>query len=72
MNATISNDSEIPPLLVEPKDAAKLCAISIRTLWRLVSSGDFVNPVRFGTRIVRFRIDDIRAWIESRIAESQH
>ena len=49
--------------LVSVNDAAKLMAISRRTVERLVSGGDLPRPIKIGG-CSRFRIRDITAYIE--------
>ena len=49
--------------LVSVNDAAKLMAISRRTVERLVSAGDLPSPVKIG-KSSRFRIRDIINYIE--------
>ena len=49
--------------LVSVNDAAKLMAISRRTVERLVSAGDLPRPVKIG-KSSRFRIRDILNYIE--------
>ena len=49
--------------LISVKEAAKLMAISRRTLERLVSAGDLPRPLKIGG-CSRFRIKDITAYIE--------
>ena len=50
--------------LVSVNDAAKLMAISRRTVERLVSAGDLPRPVKIG-KSSRFRIRDIINYIEN-------
>jgi predicted DNA-binding transcriptional regulator AlpA len=38
--------------------------VSPRTLWRLLSAGKLPEPIRVG-RSVRWRMSDIREWIDS-------
>lgn len=54
------------PMLLKVSDAAKTLAIGQQTLLRLARAGD-VPAVRIG-RSVRFRPDDLRNWIERRLA----
>ncbi len=53
----ITNDKDEPLLLTAPK-AAKMLAISPRTLWTLTQQG-VVPCVRLG-RSVRYSVDDLR------------
>jgi predicted DNA-binding transcriptional regulator AlpA len=41
---------------------------STATLWRKVRSGDFPPPIKLSERITAWRVEDIRAWMESRHA----
>ena len=57
--------SNVPPpaVLVTLKEAAKLLAISERTLWQLQADGRLPS-VRIG-RCLRFRVSDIEAFAQS-------
>lgn len=48
--------------LLTAKHVAKLLQISPRTLWRLVSAGGIINPIRLG-HSVRWRKDELMQWI---------
>lgn len=48
-------------LLLRPREAAQMLAVSERTLWSLTAAGQ-IPHVRL-RRSVRYPIDDIRAWI---------
>ena len=52
----------VSPLLVDSRTAAKLLAVSERTLWSLTASGE-VRCVRIG-RAVRYAISDLSAYVE--------
>jgi excisionase family DNA binding protein len=58
----------LPSLLVRPDEAAKLLAVSPRTLWSLTHAG-VVPCVRLG-KSVRYSMDTLRAIIVQR--ENQH
>jgi len=53
-----------PPLLLRPKDAAKLLAISPRKLWALTAC-EAIPCVRID-RAVRYDPADLRAWIATK------
>ncbi len=53
----------IPPLLLTPREAAKALAICEKTLWTLTHRGD-LRCLRIG-RAVRYRIEDLRTWIDA-------
>ncbi len=50
------------PLLFDERQAAKMLAISPRTLWSLRDAGE-VSCVRIG-RAVRYAYDELERWIE--------
>jgi excisionase family DNA binding protein len=56
--------SEIPSVLVSARTFAKRLGVSVRTLWRLRSSGKLPQPVRLGGTI-RWRSAELDAWIEA-------
>ena len=51
------------PLLVTPREAARLLAVSERTLWSLAAAGE-IPRVRIG-RAVRYRVADLRAYVDA-------
>ena len=50
----------LPPVLVNPREAARLLSISTRKLWSLTKSGE-VRSMKVG-RVVRYRVDELDAW----------
>ncbi|MBL9150006.1 MAG: helix-turn-helix domain-containing protein [Phycisphaerae bacterium] len=52
------------PLLLKPRDAARLLAISERKLWQLTNCRE-IPAVRIG-RAVRYSLAELRAWTEAR------
>lgn len=56
--------STTPPLLLRPKDAAKLLAISPRKLWGLTASRR-IEAVRID-RSVRYSLESLNRFVESR------
>ncbi|MBL8826453.1 MAG: helix-turn-helix domain-containing protein [Planctomycetaceae bacterium] len=56
------NRSDAVPLLVPAGDVAKMLEVSERTVWRLLSGGQLVHPVRLGGS-VRWRVEDVKRWI---------
>ncbi len=50
--------------LVPASVVAKMMAISVRSLWRLLSAGRLVPPVRLG-RSVRWHVAEVRRWIDA-------
>ncbi len=59
-----NNNPAYSPLLLTPEQAAKDLAISPRKLWALTKSGE-IRHIRIG-RLVRYSLDDLRAWIDER------
>ena len=52
------------PVLISAERVAKMMSISVRSLWRLLSAGRLVPPVRLG-RCVRWRLAEVREWIDA-------
>jgi len=55
---------ETPSLLLSAQTLAKRLGVSVRTLWRLRSSGKLPQPVRLGGA-VRWRAGEIHSWIQA-------
>lgn len=58
------------PVLVTAREAAKMLAVSERTLWTLTNSGELPR-VPIGARGFRYDVADLRAWIEARKAQAE-
>ncbi len=54
----------IEPILLPPRQAAKLLSISERTLYAFTKAGT-IPVVRIG-RSVRYSLDELKEWIRSR------
>lgn len=53
-------------LLITVEDTAAITGLGVRTLWRLVSAGEFPKPVRIpGLRAARWRCADVREWVDT-------
>jgi len=64
MNRTHEDcENNISPILIPAKQVAAMLDVSPRTVWRLLSSGKIIRPVRIG-RNVRWRYNEIRQWID--------
>ena len=63
--------SDVGPLLIDAKGLAKLLACSVRSVWRLRSSGTLPPSVRLGKRI-RWDRRDIERWLEGLKKEVNH
>ena len=50
-------------LLVDRKQAAAIVAISVATWDRMVAAGKTPAPIYLSRGCVRWRLDDLRAWV---------
>jgi hypothetical protein len=60
--------TEIPRLLLKPRDAATALAVSPRTLWELTKRGELVPikvPGRGKARALRYSVVDLENWIRA-------
>jgi excisionase family DNA binding protein len=55
-------DESFDPRLISVHDLATILKVSQRTIWRLLSAGKLVKPIRLGG-VVRWRYDEIQRWI---------
>ena len=53
-----ANKEQRPPIL----------PFSSPTLWRMVKAGKFPAPVKLSERVTAWRVEDIRAWMQTRTA----
>lgn len=52
------------PLLLSVRQVAGLVGMSVRTTWRLVSTGELPGPVRVpGVRAAKWKRSAIEAWV---------
>lgn len=51
------------PLLISAEQFAEMLQISPRTLWRLLSAGKLLQPVRLGGS-TRWRLEQVHEWID--------
>lgn len=50
--------------LIAADELARMLDVSTRTVWRLLSTGRMVQPVRIGGS-VRWRLDEVKEWINN-------
>lgn len=50
-------------VLITAEELATMLSISTRTLWRLLSAGKVIAPLRLGGS-TRWRLDEVHRWIE--------
>jgi prophage regulatory protein len=55
---------------VTPKAVCGRTSLSRATLDRLVAAGDFPKPIRITDRRLAYKVADVDAWIEARIADA--
>lgn len=58
------NPNRIEPLLVGSAELARLLSVSKRTVERLQTEGCLPECVRIGKTGVRWRLADIREWVD--------
>lgn len=58
---------EGPKRLLKVEDVATMIGVTPRTIMRWVDDEAFAEPVRLGLRILRWREEDIDAWIDERL-----
>ena len=51
-------------LLVDVKELAIMLSVSPRTVWRMVSAGELMEPVRPRPGMARWKTEAVRRWIE--------
>ena len=51
------------PLLITVDELAELLSVSTRTVWRRLSSGEIIEPIRIGSS-VRWRLAEVKTCIE--------
>lgn len=49
-------------------DRAAILPFSSATLWRKVKTKNFPSPIKLSERITAWRVEDVRAWMESMAA----
>ena len=54
------------PKLMRRSEVEAAVGLSAATLYRLMSAGSFPRPIRVGAQAVRWRAEDVLAWIASR------
>ncbi|WP_420443890.1 helix-turn-helix transcriptional regulator [Candidatus Poriferisodalis sp.] len=55
-----------PALLLSRTQIERLTGLSCSSLYRAMRRGEFPEPLRIGHRSVRWRADEIQAWIDGR------
>lgn len=61
MSATTPDDVR----LLRDREVAELIGLDRRTFRRYVASGEAPQPIRLGRRATRWRLSDIREWLDA-------
>lgn len=61
----ISSDFPKTGFLRQSQIIPTLIPFSPATLWRKVKDGSFPSPVRISERVSAWRVEDVRAWMQS-------
>ena len=56
----------IPVVLWTLQEVMRVTSLSRSTIYARMAAGEFPRPIRVGARGVRWRADEIMAWIDSR------
>ena len=62
---------DVEELLIAADRLASMMNLSTRTIWRLLSAGRLVKPVRIGGA-VRWRLEEVREWIDAGCPPQEH
>ncbi len=49
---------------ISVSEAARIAGVSCALIWRLARRGAFPQPVKISARCTRWRLLDVRAWME--------
>jgi predicted DNA-binding transcriptional regulator AlpA len=50
--------------LIDVRALARLLGIGVRTAFRMTSSGQLPRPIRISGKITRWRLDEVRSWMD--------
>lgn len=67
--ATPPAPTDLEPLTIDQRDAAKLTNLSAKTLGRLADAGEPVGRVKVGRRVL-YHVPTLSAWLSARAAGS--
>ncbi|MCO8121321.1 helix-turn-helix domain-containing protein [Stieleria sp. TO1_6] len=63
MSDSIPSVDDLPPLLIDIKQVAKLLGVSAKSVQRMRDMGNLPKPKKLG-RSIRWRYEDIRKFVE--------
>ncbi|MFH1797603.1 MAG: AlpA family phage regulatory protein [Pseudomonadota bacterium] len=62
---TTGENDNLPPLLLRVRDVERLTGMGRSSIYRNGEAGIFPRPVALGSGSVRWRYDQVKAWVES-------
>ena len=62
---TVQQEPAVGAELLTSQQVAEMLSVSVRTLWRLVASGKFPQPVRYNRKLVRWKSTEVIRYIEA-------
>jgi excisionase family DNA binding protein len=65
MQMTVQQEPAVGAELLTSQQVAEMLSVSVRTLWRLVASGKFPQPVRYNRKLVRWKSTEVMRYIEA-------
>lgn len=57
--------NELPPLLLPVREVERMIGLGRSSIYRNMAAGIFPKPVSLGTGAVRWRYDEVKAWVDS-------
>jgi prophage regulatory protein len=57
----------LPNALLNVETVTAVVGVSRATIYRLMNSGSFPQPVKFGERCTRWRALDVSAWLDAQV-----
>ncbi len=62
---SMNQDPGVGVELLTSQQVAEKLSMSVRTLWRLVASGKFPQPIRYNRKLVRWKNSEVMRYIEA-------
>ena len=57
--------SLVPSVLIDAAELARMLSVSKPTIWRWLSEGRLLEPIRLTAQCLRWRRDAVLAWIDA-------
>lgn len=61
----VEKPQDVKGFLIDTKQAAKLLAVSPRTVWQMENDGQMPAAIRIGGRAVRWGYEELQAWVNA-------